>query len=162
MTTIKYLLLLILTVLVAALAYMNQEYFMAKTALTFNVKDTVYTLPELPNLAFWGICFFIGLVWSGIGILSTRFALKRIIREKDERIQTLSSKARALQTELEVFIHDPYIKKGRPAAAPEKTQEMIPAEEQPDATAAPQTEPAPTVTGDDAESQSAPQEDKTE
>ncbi|MFH2093885.1 MAG: hypothetical protein ABIJ31_16115 [Pseudomonadota bacterium] len=122
MKTIKYLLLLIITILIAALVYFNQNFFLATTSLTFNIKDAVYSIPELPTLAYLGICFLFGLILSGINTLSTRFCLNRIIKKQESTINELSARIASLKTDLEVFTHDPYIQKGLENKAEIKTE----------------------------------------
>ena len=112
MKTIKYLLLLVITILVAALAYFNQDYFMAIVSFKFKIRESVYTIPGLPTLAYFGICFFLGLILSGIGTLSAKFGLKKTIKKQKSTIDELNTRIIDLKNELDVFIHDPYIKKG--------------------------------------------------
>ncbi len=112
MKTIKYLLLLIITIFIAGLIYFNQKYFMATSALSVTIKDVVYALPELPTIAYIGICFLFGLFLAGMNTISTRLCLGKTIKEKEAFINKLTDQIDSLKTELDVFKHDPYIKKG--------------------------------------------------
>ncbi|MFH2058371.1 MAG: hypothetical protein ABIJ59_05680 [Pseudomonadota bacterium] len=112
MKTIKYLLLLVTTILIAALVYFNQDYFLAIVSFKFNIKDAVYTLYGLPTLAYFGICFFLGLILAGIGTISAKFSLNKTIKEQKATIDELNTRIVDLKNELDVFIHDPFIKKG--------------------------------------------------
>jgi hypothetical protein len=80
--------------------------------LTLNLKLTQWTAPELPNWAFWGICLGLGLLITGIKGLGTAFGLGREIKKKDKQISELTALNTDLQARLDVFLHDPYIKKG--------------------------------------------------
>lgn len=112
MKTIKFLIFLIILGLAGLLVYQNIDYFTTGTMLTLNLKFTGWTVPELPNWAFWGICLGLGLLITGIKGLVTAFGLGREIKKKDARIAELTAKNSDLQARLDVFIHDPYIKKG--------------------------------------------------
>ena len=91
----------------------NQAYFLAGTALhiDFKIASMHYTAMALPNWAYWGICLVIGLLITGIRGLITAFRLGRQVRTRDERIERLKGEINELQTRLDIFIHDPYIKK---------------------------------------------------
>lgn len=112
MNTIKYLILLMFTLLIAALVYSNNSYFLNSVTLTLSFKEYIYNFPELPTLAYLVVCFLFGMFFSGLNTLSTKFCLNRSIREKETLIGKLTSQIDTLQTELDVFINDPYIKKG--------------------------------------------------
>ncbi len=112
MKTIKLLILLIIFGLAGLLIYQNIDYFTTKEMLTLNLKFTSWAVPELPNWAFWGICLGLGLLITGIKGLATAFGLGREIKKKDKRISELTALNTDLQARLDVFIHDPYIKKG--------------------------------------------------
>jgi hypothetical protein len=112
MKTIKMLLLLMILGLVGLLIYQNIDYFTTGTMLTLNLKFTGWTAPELPNWAFWGICLGLGLLITGIKGLATAFGLGREIKKKNAQIAELTARNADLQARLDVFIHDPYIKKG--------------------------------------------------
>lgn len=112
MKTIKLLILLIIFGLAGLLIYQNIDYFTTKEMLTLNLKFTGWTVPELPNWAFWGICLGLGLLITGIKGLATAFGLGREIKKKDKQISELTALNTDLQTRLNVFLHDPYIKKG--------------------------------------------------
>lgn len=112
MKTIKYLFLLIITIGVAALIYFNQNYFLAKTALSVNLQDTVYSIPALPTIAYLGICFLFGLLYSSVNTLTTKLCMGKTIKEKEALIATLSNQIDELKNELNFFKNDPYIKKG--------------------------------------------------
>lgn len=113
MKTIKFLFFLIILGLLATIGYQNQEYFLTTSALHIDLKISSlhYTAKALPNWAFWGICFGLGLLITGLRGLFTAFRLGREIKAKDERIDSLKAEINSLQTRLDVFIHDPYIKK---------------------------------------------------
>ena len=112
MKTIKFLFLLIILGLLGLLVYQNLEYFMAKQALSIDLKISGWhwTSPELPALAFWGICFGLGLLITGLKGLAISFSLGREIKKKEAKIDTLKKEITDLKTRLGVFIHDPYIK----------------------------------------------------
>lgn len=122
MKTIKLLILLVILGLVGLLVYQNIEYFTTGTLLTLNLKFTSWAAPELPNWAFWGICLGLGLLITGIKGLTTAFGLGREIKKKDARIAELTAQKADLQSRLDVFIHDPYIKKAL-TETPEKVQQ---------------------------------------
>ena len=159
MKILKYLFLLIIIIVVAGLAYQNQEYFKHAVSLKIDVKDFNYVIPEIPNGAYLGICFLLGLILAGMSILTTRWDLKKVIKSKDSDIAELNSRVKELKIDLAFFTNDPYIKKGLesqavavPAAepAPVETQtEAVVAENgvQPDE---PAREDEPADAGDDA------------
>lgn len=113
MKTIKYLFWLIILILLGTLIYQNLEYFMTTEALTLDLKVASWhwTLPELQNIAFFGICFLLGLFLAGIKGLFVKYRLNKEIKAKDATVTTLKDEVNTLRTELEVFQHDPYIKK---------------------------------------------------
>jgi hypothetical protein len=113
MKKIKYFLWLIILIALGILIYQNLDYFMAKQALKFDLKISSWhwTVPELQNIAFFAICFFIGLIITGIKWLMVTFRFKKEIKTKDTTIASLKEQLNALKTELDVFQHDPYIKK---------------------------------------------------
>jgi len=134
MKTIKFLILLIIIVLVGLLIYQNIDYFTTGTMLTLNLKFAGWSTPDLPNWAFWGICLGLGLLITGIKGLTTAFGLGRQIKKRDAQIAELTAQNADLQARLDVFVHDPYIKKGlsdtrenilenTPEDTPEETQE---------------------------------------
>ncbi|NOX33468.1 MAG: LapA family protein [Deltaproteobacteria bacterium] len=113
MKTIKYLLWLIILILFGILIYQNLDYFMASRALKFDLKVASWnwTMPELQNIAYFGICFISGLILAGIKGFFTNFKLKKAIKTKDAANASLKKQVNTLKTELEVFQHDPYIRK---------------------------------------------------
>jgi hypothetical protein len=111
MTTIKYFFLLIIAILFAYLVYMNSAYFMTMVSLKFIYKGTHYVIHELPNIAYFGICFLFGLLLSWINVLICKFNAGRKIKAKDAVISDLTKEIATLKEELNVFQHDPYIKK---------------------------------------------------
>lgn len=119
MKTIKFLFLLIILGLLGLLVYQNLEYFMAKQALAIDLKISGWhwTIPELPTLTFWGICFGLGLLITGLKGLVTAFSLGREIKRKDAKIDSLKQEIMDLKTRLDVFIHDPYIKAAHGSAS---------------------------------------------
>ncbi|MCA1792700.1 MAG: hypothetical protein ABR534_02040 [Desulfotignum sp.] len=112
MKTIKFLFLLIIIGLLALLIYQNIDYFTTAKALTLDLKfnQWQWASPALPNWAFWGMCFGLGLVITGIKGLVTAYGLGREIKNKDARIAELKTRNTELKNKLDVFIHDPYIK----------------------------------------------------
>ncbi|MCP3941363.1 MAG: LapA family protein [Desulfobacteraceae bacterium] len=113
MKIIKTLFLLVILGLLGTLIYQNQNYFMAPSALhiDFKISTWFWTTSELPNIIYWGICFGLGLLITGIKGLLTAFRLGREIKEKNKLVGSLKQEINNLTTKLEVFIHDPYIKK---------------------------------------------------
>ena len=113
MKTIKTLFLLIILGLLSTLIYQNLDYFMAPTVLhiDFKVSTWQWTTPALPLIAYWGICFGLGLLITGMKGLFTAFRLGREIKNQDNRVDTLKQEIHDLKMKLDVFVHDPYIKK---------------------------------------------------
>ncbi|MFU8769414.1 MAG: hypothetical protein ACNA7H_06715 [Desulfotignum sp.] len=112
MKTIKFLFLLIILVLLGLLVYQNSVYFTTGSSLALDLKFTQWTVPGLPNWAFWGLCFGLGLLVTGIKGLVTAYGLGREIKIRDAQIAELTIRNNDLKSRLDVFIHDPYIKKG--------------------------------------------------
>jgi len=112
MKTIKYLFWLIILGLLGTLIYQNLDYFMTTTALTldFKIGSWHWTIPELQNIAYFGICFLLGLILSWFKVFLTKLKLKKEIKIKDASVTSLKEQINTLKTELEVFQHDPYIK----------------------------------------------------
>ena len=113
MKKIKILLWLIIFGLLGTLIYQNLDYFMTTVALKFDLKVASWnwTIPELQNIAYFGICFFLGFILIGTRGFVANFKLKKDIKTKDITITSLKEQVNTLKTELEVFQHDPYIKK---------------------------------------------------
>jgi len=113
MKKIKILLWLIIFGLLGTLIYQNLDYFMTTVALKFDLKVASWnwTIPELQNIAYFGICFFLGFILIGTKGFVANFKLKKDIKTKDITITSLKKQVNTLKTELEVFQHDPYIKK---------------------------------------------------
>ncbi len=113
MKLIKYLFWLIILGLLGTLIYQNLEYFMTTVVLNIDlkVKDLAWSIPELQNVAYFGICFLLGLILAGGKGLLTKLRLKREIKTKDAEISALKKQVNELKMKLEVFQHDPYIKK---------------------------------------------------
>ncbi|MBU1195329.1 MAG: hypothetical protein KKE62_05380 [Proteobacteria bacterium] len=111
---LKTLLLLIALSLVGAVVYQNLEYFMTRNTLTIHIEklNWTWTTPALENIFYIGICFLAGLFLSSVKGLLVKLDLNRIIKTKEDEIKALEEKNNVLKTELEVFQHDPYIKKG--------------------------------------------------
>ena len=86
---------------------------MTKTALNLDLKVTAWhwTIPELPNIAYFGICFLLGLILAGLKGLPAKFRLKKDIKTKNATIASLNEQINTLKIDLDVFRHDPYIKK---------------------------------------------------
>jgi hypothetical protein len=136
MKTIKFLFLLIIFGLLGLLIYQNIDYFAAGSSLSLNLKFDQWIVPELPNWAFWGICFGLGLLITGIKGLVTAFRLGREIKKQEGRIAELTIANRDLKARLDVFIHDPYIRKGLSDTQSPETSAVRPADSDPSQTAA--------------------------
>ncbi len=113
MKKIKLLLWLIILGLLGTLIYQNLDYFMTTVALKFDLKVASWnwTIPELQNIAYFGICFLSGLILAGLKGFVVSFRLSKEIKAKNTTITSLKEQVNTLKTELEVFQHDPYIKK---------------------------------------------------
>jgi len=113
MKTIKFLFWLIILALLGTLIYQNQTYFMTTTALSLDLKvaEWIWTTPPIQNIAYFGICFLLGLILAGIKGLLAVFGLKKQIKNGNKTITGLQKEIDSLKTELDVFKHDPYIKK---------------------------------------------------
>jgi len=113
MKKFKYFLWLIILIALGILIYQNSDYFMAATALRFDLKIASWnwTIPELQNIAFFAICFFLGFILAGIKWMMLNFKFKNEIKTKDALIASLKEQLNTFKAELEVFQHDPYIKK---------------------------------------------------
>ena len=133
MKTIKTLFWLIILGLLGTLIYQNKAYFMTPSALNLNLKFSTWqwTLPELQNIVYWGICFGLGLLLTGIKGLFTAFRLGREIKRKNSTIDTLKQEINDLKTKLDVFVHDPYIKREMGKPMTEKKSAEKPAIEAP-------------------------------
>ena len=114
MKTIKIIFFIIILGLLGTIGYQNQDYFLSTTALHFDFKVWTlhynYAAKALPNVAYWGICFGLGLLIVGMRGLFTAFRLGREVKKKDARIESLKGEVNHLKTRLDVYIHDPYIK----------------------------------------------------
>ncbi|WP_299978873.1 LapA family protein [Desulfobacula sp.] len=130
MKKIKYLLWLIILGLLGILIYQNLDYFMTTRALKFDLKIASWnwTIPELQNIAYFGICFLLGLILAGLKGFVVKLRLKKEIKTKDAAAASLKEQVNTLKTELEVFQHDPYIKK----EMEEKTIGELPVLDQPE------------------------------
>lgn len=131
MKTIKYLFWLIIIVLLGILIYQNLEYFMTTASLRFDLKVSSWnwTIPELQNIAYFGICFLLGLILAGIKGFAVKLGLKKTIKTQNAAMDSLHKQINTLKEELDVFQHDPYIKKAQeekapaePSAAPEQPE----------------------------------------
>jgi len=113
MKTIKLLFWLIILALLGTLMYQNQAYFMTPTALTIDLKipGWSWVIPPIQNVAYFGICFLLGLILAGIKGLLAVFYLRKQIKNGNKTIASLQTEINSLKTELDVFKHDPYIKK---------------------------------------------------
>jgi len=113
MKTIKYLLWMIILVVLGIFVYQNLDYFMTTTILKIDLKINSWnwTIPELQNLAYFGICFFLGIIIAGVRGFIIRLGLKKEIKQKNAAISSLKKNLTELKSELDVFQHDPYIKK---------------------------------------------------
>lgn len=113
MKKIKYLLWLIVLGLLGILIYQNLDYFMTTRALKFDLKIASWnwTMLEIQNIAYFGICFLLGLIIAGIKGFVVKLRLKKEIKTKDAAIASFKEQVNTLKTNLEVFQNDPYIKK---------------------------------------------------
>jgi len=113
MKKIKYLLWLIVLGFIGIFIYQNLDYFMTKAALKIDLKIASWNwiMPEIQNIAYFGICFLLGLFLTGIRGFVIQFGLKKDIKKKDAAIASFKEKLAALKSELDVFQHDPYMKK---------------------------------------------------
>lgn len=113
MKPIKYLFWMIILALLGTLIYQNQAYFMTPAPLGLDLKITgwSWTIPPILNIAYFGICFLLGLILAGIKSLFVYLGLKKQIRNNNKTITGLQKEIDTLKTELHVFKHDPYIKK---------------------------------------------------
>ncbi|MBU8910831.1 MAG: hypothetical protein KOO65_06140 [Desulfobacterales bacterium] len=130
MKKIKYFLWLIIAGLLGILIYQNLDYFMTTRALKFDLKIASWnwTIPELQNIVYFGICFLLGLIIAGVKGFVVKFRLNKEIKTKDAAIASFKEQVNTLKTELEVFQHDPYIKK----ELEEKTVVELPVLKQPE------------------------------
>ncbi|MDD4274499.1 MAG: hypothetical protein PHG14_12335 [Desulfobacter postgatei] len=113
MKIFKIILFIIFLVLLALFSIQNQGYFLTGTPLyiDFKVASLNYKVMELPNWGYWVLCLVLGLLITGIRGLIAAFRLRRQVRTRDERIESMKGEINSLQTRLDIFIHDPYIKK---------------------------------------------------
>ncbi len=125
MKKIKYFLWLIILIALGILVYQNLDFFLAKQALKFDLKISSWnwTIPELQNIVFFAICFFIGFILAGMKWLMVNFKFKKEVKTKEAAIISLKEQLNALKAELDVFQHDPYIKKDLEEKAQETEQE---------------------------------------
>jgi len=128
MKTIKAIFLLVILGLLGTLIYQNLTYFMTPTVLHFDFKVSTWhwSAPELPNITYWGICFGLGLLITGMKGLFTAFRLGREIKTQDNLIGTLRQEINDLKIKLEVFVHDPYIKKEKKTDSVEAAAQETP------------------------------------
>lgn len=112
MKTIKYLFLLFIIIFLTYLVYENQDFFMEKTSLTMNLKYKELVIPEIQNLAYFGVILFLGLFTVSVSAFVQRCRLKKQIKDRDTKIESLSSHIKELEIELDFFKSDPYIKSG--------------------------------------------------
>jgi hypothetical protein len=114
MKTFNFLIFIIVVSLVGVLFYQNMAYFMATSSLSLDlrVSNWNWTFPAIQNAVYFGICFLLGLFISGTRGWFAKYRLKKEIRKRDASIESLNGLVNTLKTELEVFKHDPYIKKG--------------------------------------------------
>ncbi len=147
MKTIKTLFLLVILGLLGTLIYQNLDYFMAPSALHLDLKVSTWqwTIPALPLIAYWGICFGLGLLISGMKGLFTAFRLGREIKAQDKQTAALKQEINDLRSRLAVFTHDPYIKRDIEKPVVEKIVEKI-VEKSPDADL--ENHPAPSEEGE--------------
>ncbi|MCK5348842.1 MAG: hypothetical protein KAJ25_05600, partial [Desulfobacula sp.] len=91
MKKIKYLLWLIILGLLGILIYQNLDYFMTTKALKFDLKIASWnwTIPELQNIAYFGICFLLGFILIGTKGFVANFKLKKEIKTNNTTITSL-------------------------------------------------------------------------
>jgi hypothetical protein len=113
MKKIKYLWWLIVLSFIGVFIYQNLDYFMTTNALKIDLKIASWnwTMPELQNIAYFGICFLLGLFLAGVRGFIIKRGFKKDIKQKDAVIISFKQKLASLKSELDVFQHDPYIKK---------------------------------------------------
>ena len=113
MKKIKYFLWLIVLAVLGILIFQNLDYFMAKQALKFDLKISSWnwTIPELQNIAFFAICFFLGFILAGFKWMILHFKFKNAFKTKDATIASFKEQLSTLKAELEVSKHNPYMKK---------------------------------------------------
>jgi len=113
MKTIKIIFWLIILALLGTLIYQNQAYFMTTTLLHLDLKipGWSWSIPPLQNIAYFGICFVLGLILAGIKGLAAGFGLKKQIKKGNTALAALQKEKDSLKAELDVFKNDPYIKK---------------------------------------------------
>lgn len=137
-TLAKYTFLLIFVSVTGLLVYQNLDYFMTKNSLSLHIEKILFswTGPEIENAIYYAVCLLFGLFLSGTKGLFVKWDLNKKIRQKDATIKEQENKIFDLKTRLEVFTHDPYIKKGienkttdKPAVL-DSDAEVIPADTQ--------------------------------
>jgi hypothetical protein len=113
MKAFKFILFIIFLVILAIFGIQNQGYFLAETALhiDFKIGSLHYTAMAIPNWGYWLFCLVLGLLITGIRGMITAFRMKRQVRTRDERIESMKGEINSLQTRLDIFLHDPVIKK---------------------------------------------------
>ncbi len=113
MKTVQYIFLFLILGLLGILIYQNPVYFMTASALNLDLKisDWNWISPPLPNIVYLSVCFLVGLMMAGFKGFLSGFKLKKEIRKKESAIAALEGQIQSLKTELDVFKHDPYIKK---------------------------------------------------
>ena len=79
--------------------------------LDFKIASWHWTIPELQNIAYFGICFLPGIILAGIKGLLIKFRMKKIIKLQDAKIVFLNEEVTTLKTGLESLQHDSNIKK---------------------------------------------------
>ncbi len=115
MKKLKILLFIIILGCLGTIGYQNLAYFQTNMGLKIEItllEKTYfeYTARALPNWAYWGICFGAGLLIAAFKGMVKAFGLGREVKAKTLRIDALKSELNELKTELDVYIHDPYIK----------------------------------------------------
>lgn len=130
MKTIKFIFWVIILALLGTLIYQNRAYFMTTATLDLDLKITgwKWTMPPIQNIAYFGICFLLGLILAGIKGFFVYWGLKKQIKNGDKTIAGLRNEIDSLKTELDVFQHDPYIKKQieNKADIEQNSQEALP------------------------------------
>jgi hypothetical protein len=127
MKVLKTILFFIVLIFFGVTVFVNHEYFLTKYSIIIGLRleDWQWPLPELTNLAYFGICFGIGLLLPTYLGLSAAFKSRRIIKNLNIDINSYHEQIVLLKTELDKFNNDPYINN-----TPEKEVEKSPEQEQ--------------------------------
>ena len=114
MKLFKYVIWLIIIGLLAMLVMQNIDYF--KTAVILKLDSKVvetwkWEIPELLTGYYFIICFAVGLLLAGYKALCIKLRSSKQIKSMTTEIAQLKNEVNSLKEALEVYTHDPYIKK---------------------------------------------------